>query len=123
MSIFTRPSENQAKLYIKGLDKGDMRIDNEDKLKAVIKVTVGEDGKLYSKGQPISFLRSLLVSLPDELVSYGYPHTVLAEKGSTLNIRPSMWLFLDEDVREDMVGFFAEQEFDLTIREFRTLTR
>lgn len=123
MSIFTRPAENQAKLYISGLDKGDLVIDKDNKLKAIVKITVGEDGNIRCKGKPIHVLKNLLISLPDELVAYGYPHTLMVEKGSTLSVRPSMWLFLDEDVREDLVGFFTEKEFELTLREFKTLTR
>jgi hypothetical protein len=122
MSLFSRPAENQAKLYVKGLEKGDMRIDKEDKLKGMIKVTVGEDGTLLSKGAPLHFLRSLLVSLPDSLVDYSYPHTIMVDKNQTLKIKPALWLLLNDNEREEMIGALSG-EHEITIREFRILTR
>lgn len=122
MSLFQRPSENQAKLYIKGLEKGDMRIDAADKHKGLVLVTVGGDGELLVKGEAIEFLRSVLVSLPNSLVSYGYPHTIMVDKGSTLKVKSALWLILGDEERADLVNAL-EGEHEITIREFRTLTR
>ena len=122
MSLFTRPSENQAHLYIRGLQKGDMAINKDDKLKGLIKVTVGEDGTLLSKGQPVHFLRSLLVSLPDSLVAYSYPPTIMMDKNTVLKVKPALWMLLEDAERETIVEAL-NGEHEITIREFRTMTR
>ena len=122
MSLFTRPAARQAKLYIQGLEEKDLQIKADDKLKGTIKVTVGEDGSLLINNKAITFLRNLMVTLPNSLVNYGYPHTLMVEKGETLSVKPSLLLLLEDSEHEDFIGLLAG-EHEMVIREFKTLTR
>ena len=124
MSVFTRPAENQAKLYIKGLVKGDMKIVSEDKTKGIVKIKVADDGSLETaNGEPVTFLRSLLVSLPASLVEYGYPHTLMMNKNQTLTVKPSIWMLIDEESKGGLIEHLQSQEHEMTIREFKVMTR
>jgi hypothetical protein len=112
-----------ANSYIKGLDQENLTITSKNKMTGVIRgISVAPEGHLQYGDKRLLFQTELMVTLSDDLVSLGYPHTMFMEKGSVMEARPAAWALLDDESRKEFIEQLQGETFSIKVRQYRNIT-
>ena len=123
MSIFRAIRPRLANSYIKGLNQENITITSKNKMTGVVSgISVAPEGHLQYGDERLLFQTELMVTLSDDLVSLGYPHTMFMEKGSVMEARPAAWALLDDESRQEFVEQLNGHTFSIKVRQYRNIT-